>query len=200
MAKPKAPLFGLGASGQIGKAIVYGSWKGIDVAREYVVPANPKTAGQSTQRGYMTDAVSRWHTTGGMALDGDDKSAWNRYASVLGPMSGYNAWVKVWVAERVAGGTPGVHLYDGTVVAPAAIAFEATTKGSGAGALAVTLHLGTSRTFFPYTETVNEVAGLASFGPSPVGFAAGERVYFWVDGGTPGVDYFRSGLYSVILT
>lgn len=61
MAKLKAPLLSLGASGAIGKAIVYFPWKGLNVAREYVVPANPKSTAQKLQRGYLTDAVTMIH-------------------------------------------------------------------------------------------------------------------------------------------
>ncbi|KKM06256.1 hypothetical protein LCGC14_1745880, partial [marine sediment metagenome] len=53
MAKLKGPLFSLGASGQIAKALVYFPWKGLNLVREHVVPSNPNTTGQVTQRGYM---------------------------------------------------------------------------------------------------------------------------------------------------
>lgn len=51
MAKTTAPLLGLGASGQLGKTIVYASWKGRKYARQHVVPANPDTAAQKKVRG-----------------------------------------------------------------------------------------------------------------------------------------------------
>ena len=50
MAKLTGPLLSFGASGQIGKAMVVASWKGIDYARQYVVPANPRTTAQQTNR------------------------------------------------------------------------------------------------------------------------------------------------------
>ncbi|GAH96000.1 unnamed protein product, partial [marine sediment metagenome] len=37
MAKLKGPLFSLGASQQLGKALVFFGWKGLDVVREYVI-------------------------------------------------------------------------------------------------------------------------------------------------------------------
>ncbi len=61
LAKLKAPLLSLGASGKIADAIVYFPWKGLNVAREYVIPANPKTTRQVTQRGYLTAAVAAVH-------------------------------------------------------------------------------------------------------------------------------------------
>jgi len=50
MAKTRAPLLGFGASGQIGKTIVFGSWKGVGYARQHVIPANPQTAEQDLTR------------------------------------------------------------------------------------------------------------------------------------------------------
>lgn len=61
MAILKAPLFSLGASQQLGKALVFFGWKGLNVVREYVIPSNPKTAKQVTQRGYLKDAVAAIH-------------------------------------------------------------------------------------------------------------------------------------------
>lgn len=61
MAKLKAPLFSLGASGALGKALVFMPWKGLDCVREYVVPANPRSPLQVAQRGYFTAAVAAIH-------------------------------------------------------------------------------------------------------------------------------------------
>ncbi|MBA7587394.1 hypothetical protein ES708_29423 [subsurface metagenome] len=64
MAKVKGPLFSLGASGQLAKTLVYADWKGIDYVRQYVIPANPKTAEQQEQRGFFTAAIDAWHIDG----------------------------------------------------------------------------------------------------------------------------------------
>lgn len=50
MAKINAPLLSLGGKGQIGKGIVFSSWKGIKTARQYTVPANPRTVAQQANR------------------------------------------------------------------------------------------------------------------------------------------------------
>ena len=50
MAKVKGPLLSLGASGQIGKSIVFGDWRGVKYAREHVNPANPQTTAQTLTR------------------------------------------------------------------------------------------------------------------------------------------------------
>lgn len=200
MAKTTAPLFGFGASGQLAEAIVYGHWKGIGYARKYVVPANPNTAAQSTQRGYMADAVDAWHTVGAEALEAADKLAWNRYAGVLGPMSGFNAFCKEWMDEAVAGGTPAGHFFNMDVTAATHNAFAADIDSDVGGTPTATLHLGVSKTFFPYTDTAALSSGNAAFTAGDTGFAAGETVYFWVEVGTPGSDWIRSGLYTAVLT
>lgn len=50
MAKVTGPLFSIGARGKLGKAIVYSAWKGINVVREYLKPANPQTGDQGDRR------------------------------------------------------------------------------------------------------------------------------------------------------
>lgn len=50
MAKLTGPLLSFGADGQIGKTMVIGSWRGINYARQYVIPANPRTQAQQANR------------------------------------------------------------------------------------------------------------------------------------------------------
>jgi hypothetical protein len=200
MAKTTAPLFGFGASGKLGGALVFGTWKGLDVARRYVIPANPNTAPQSTQRGYLTAAVDAWHTTGANALEAADKAAWNRLAGVIGRMSGFNAFCQAWMRESADGGTVPGHFFNMDVTAPAHAAFACDIDSDIAGTPTATLYLGTSKTFFPYTDSAALSSGNAAFTAGNTGFAAGETVYFYVEVGTPGTDYARTGLYTVVLT
>jgi len=99
MAKVKGPLFSLSASGQIAKTLVFGDWKGIDIVRKYVIPANPNTAAQQTQRGYFGAAVDEWHTDGFSAID---VAAWNLYALAQKvAASGFNMCTKLKVDAKV---------------------------------------------------------------------------------------------------
>lgn len=92
MAKLKAPLFSFDASGQIAKSLVFMKWKGIKDVRQHVIPANPNTAAQQTQRGYMTTAVGYWHAAG---FTVKDFAAWDVLAGVAKTaMSGFNRFVK----------------------------------------------------------------------------------------------------------
>ncbi|GAI59148.1 unnamed protein product [marine sediment metagenome] len=100
MAKVKGPLFSLGASGKLADSLVYMNWKGIDDVRQYVIPANPKTADQQTQRGYFTTAVGQWHTDG---FTIEDVKAWNLLALALKEaLSGFNVYVRLKVNSLIA--------------------------------------------------------------------------------------------------
>lgn len=103
MAKTKLPLVSLEARGAIGKAVVYFPWKGINAVREYVIPANPKTAAQQTQRGYMTDAVTDWHASEFTTLDAD---AWRLAATLIKKvLTGPNTFIRTHVLNSIAGKT-----------------------------------------------------------------------------------------------
>jgi len=117
MAKLKAPLLSLGASGQLGKSIVFFPWKGLDVVREYVIPANPKTTAQTTQRDYLANAVTRIHWAQGRAtnpLDAVDVSAYALWASVVAAATTwFNQAVKHMIDQQVDGNTYPL-FYDGS--------------------------------------------------------------------------------------
>lgn len=53
MAKVIGPLFSMDASGAFGGALVFGKWKGRNVIRQLVTPANPNSADQETSRNAM---------------------------------------------------------------------------------------------------------------------------------------------------
>lgn len=106
MAKLKAPLMSLGAAGKLGNALVFFGWKGLDVVREYVIPSNPKTTGQTTQRGYLSDAVDLVHTAQASAaspLTAADIQAYALLASTFAtPRTWFNQAVKDYITQKVA--------------------------------------------------------------------------------------------------
>lgn len=50
MAKVQAPILSMGAQGQIGNSMVFAAWKGVNYARRYVTPSNPRTMAQRATR------------------------------------------------------------------------------------------------------------------------------------------------------
>lgn len=91
MAKLTAPLLSLGATGKLASTLVFSTWKGLKTARQYVVPANPRTAAQLVQRGLFSAVVDFWRTS--MVFQAI-RDGWDKAASVSGkPQSGFNAFV-----------------------------------------------------------------------------------------------------------
>lgn len=60
MAKVTSPILSIGARGQIGKSQVYGSWRGVPYARQYIQPANPNTTAQQLTRNAFTMLSQRF--------------------------------------------------------------------------------------------------------------------------------------------
>lgn len=89
MALVRTPLLSFGATGKLARTLVYFPWKGLDVVREYVVPTNPNTAAQQTQRTLFTAMVAAWRN---YFTDATMRTAWNLAASVSKKaQSGFNA-------------------------------------------------------------------------------------------------------------
>lgn len=83
MARLTAPLMSFGARGQLGKSVVFFPWKGVNSARSYVKPANPKTTAQTTHRDLFS-----WVHDCYKYLDSNVTAAWKAYAAgkpVTGP-------------------------------------------------------------------------------------------------------------------
>lgn len=50
MAKVTGPLMSMSASGKLADSIVFFSWKGVNVVRKWLIPANPQVAAQGDNR------------------------------------------------------------------------------------------------------------------------------------------------------
>lgn len=69
MAKVTAPILSGRARGQIGKTQVYASWRGIQYARSFVQPRNPRTAAQTSRRDIFSAISDLWKRLGSLARD-----------------------------------------------------------------------------------------------------------------------------------
>jgi len=87
MVKLNGPMFSLGASGTLGKAITFASWKGRAYARGTVIPANPKAEKQLSVRAMMTFLSQNW-----TAISPGDKATWQDQADA-NVMSTFNAYI-----------------------------------------------------------------------------------------------------------
>jgi len=97
MATVTGPLFSIDASGQFARSLVYAKWRGINTCRFFGQPGGDSTARQDFVRSIFSLAASKYHR-----LSGYDKEAWNRRAAGT-PMSGYNLFMKLVMANLTAG-------------------------------------------------------------------------------------------------
>ena len=87
MAKLKAPLFSFVASGKLADSLVFMTWKGLNTVRQYVIPANPQSDDQITQRAYMKVMVPAIHAAQAretQPLVSKDYAAYSALATKLG--------------------------------------------------------------------------------------------------------------------
>jgi len=200
MAKLNAPLFSFRASGAIAKALVYFGWKGLNVVRSYVVPTNPNTTLQQTQRGYLTAAVARIHAAqlrDPDGLDEDDQIAYALLGSTYPtPRTWFNQLVKGQVDLLVASEV-GLFLCNGAVAKD--VASQLTFSGKLYSALSVAgfLYWGTSKTNMPNRIAADAVVGDISAVASPT--VKGTKYYLqWRITAGEGSDGMRSGIYTAI--
>jgi len=208
VAKLKAPLFSFSASGKIADALVYFDWKGLSVVRSFVVPANPKTASQTTQRGYLTEAVAKIHAVQVKAanpLDQDDISAYSLLGSTHPtPRTWFNEAAKRWIDCRVVTKIPIIYS-DGTIsdktAASIDIIFYVNPK-TDAKLAAGKFYFGSSKTSLIHsvaaTIDVNGNATLANSDCSAF-LTAGNKYYvqFKPDAADP-CEGAVSGIYSFV--
>lgn len=103
MARVTGPLFSLDASGTVGKAMTFSKWKGLNYVRLRVIPANPQTASQVSQRNTLTAATSCWKHE--FSVDAISKASWNVSASGTG-MSGFNRFTSVFIRTNTQKESP----------------------------------------------------------------------------------------------
>lgn len=106
MAIVKRPLLSGDARGQIGKSLVFLGWKGIQTARSYVVPANPKSVLQTSQRTVFKSAVEDYHSALFNAVDNEGLKLITSLQS--SPMSQFNFFVKKYTLLTNDSKTPAI--------------------------------------------------------------------------------------------
>lgn len=191
MAKLTGPFFSLKASGQLGKTLVAFPWKGLNCLRTYVIPANPRTAAQTTQRGHFGDSVDEWH---GSAFSADDVSAWNRLAGIAADiMSGFNRMIREFLTEAILGNT-WERITDVLVSSVLATSFTVNLTKVSAGNNP-DLHYGTSKTHMPNVLAMTDNTS-DDWEISVTPLLANTLYYFYIDSGASGTDYGRTGIYA----
>ena len=191
MSKVTAPLFSFTARGALAKSIVYFPWKGVAAVRSYVVPANPNTSAQQTQRGYMTSAVAEWHASTFVAAD---IAGWNRLANLLATsLSGFNRMVQEFVKEIILGNT-WERIWNYRLFASTTTTLTPrVTKTAGGNSPIV--RWGTSPTNMPNSATMVTTVG-DGWEYVITGLTANTLYYLTFDVGASGVDWGRLGIVT----
>lgn len=110
MAKVTGPLLSLDASGSVAGTIVFSRWKGIQYARQRVVPTYRRTNEQGAIRDLIKDASQAWRNEDS-PINGTYKDDYDAAASGQA-YSGFNLFIRDAVGKN--DGTD----YDGNFVAP----------------------------------------------------------------------------------
>lgn len=192
MSKAIAPLFSFGASGALGKSIVYFDWKGLNAVRQYVVPANPRTAKQTTQRAHLTAAVAQWHDA---APTDDDVAAYRLLGSTYPtPRTGFNAACKEAIDSRIANANMSYigHAWSCT---PGANQLEVSLDLEGDAPTAGKFYYGLTKSALLSSEAATIAAGAAT--ATITGLTAGTKYFiqFRPDAGDP-LEGCDSGIYA----
>ena len=153
----------LGASGALGNALVFFDWKGLDVVREYVIPANPKTDAQNTHRAILTAAVAAIHATEAHAakpLLPIDKAAYALLGSCEPtPRTWFNQIVGDWIVAVRNAEKRQIHV-QGTFSDPAPGQITITTYNHQEASQAGFFFCGTSKTALTKKVAANGVANV----------------------------------------
>lgn len=188
MAKVKSPLMGISASGQLGKTIVFFSWKGINCVRSHVVPANPNTTDQQGARTKMTNAVDTYHAAG---LTDDDVAGWRRFAGISAdPMTYFNRYVKSHI-DAINNGETWVSM--NTDATTSTVGGQIDFSIDAATGKSLSVRWGTSKSYMPNSAALVEDAGTYEY--SAESQTEGARMYyqFYQTGGT----HVTSGIGAV---
>lgn len=117
------PLFSLDASGAIGKALVFTKWKGRNVVREYVTPANPNSILQRGRRTMVSVVNKIWQS-----MTDVEQNSWLGLAAATN-VSSFNAFTGFNLDLQTAGEAP-VTEADIVAVLPSGIDTGAASPGN----------------------------------------------------------------------
>jgi len=188
MAKVILPLGSFSASGQIGRAFVYFPWKGIKCVREYIIPANPNTAGQQSQRAVFKDAVDDYHATGYKDVD---LTAWRKKAGQSSsPLTYFNQVVKDYI-DTINAGDNWTAMKDMRITILTATSFTATIEVTTD--YTPVLYWGVNPGYMPNTQSHVFNDPDASF--AVTGLPSGTWIFYYVKNSDAG-EGGNTGIYA----
>ena len=192
MAIVESPLLALSAKKTIGKTLTYMRLKGQNVVRQRVIPANPHTASQQTQRGLMSAAVELFHILGLTAVD---LAALNRWATAsFRKLSGYNLFVKTRVDYLIDNGDASVEPPN-TATIGVPTDDSCTVEFDAASSETPNAFIGTSKTS-QLTIVACAVGDTLEWKAAFTGLSPSTTYYFYLVSYDTDANDQRSGLYT----
>lgn len=192
MAKTIAPLFSFQARGALANSLVYFPWKGINCVRQYVIPTNPQSDLQTSQRNKFTAAVSDFHAS---SFSTADISAWTRFAGTLAKvMTGFNAMCRAHVKEAILGNA-WEKIWQVSFPLIQDENFDILVHKAEGGD---TPHFkyGTRATYMPNDQAIGS-DGVDTWRTTIADLVANTDYYGYVYVGASGDDYGRTGIYKI---
>jgi hypothetical protein len=187
MASTKAPLFGLDASGTLGKSIVFSKWRGRTYVRRHTIPKNPKSGLQIGMRACLKFLTQAWAGFGATVQDD--------WATLAAPdnITYLNAAVRDGQArsrmnlgmrrspDDAAGTTPSAPTIDSVTAQPKSLVI-AWTAGANAPQLAWRIHRSLTGTFTRDISNLVAVVAAADASYTDTGLTTGTEYFYEITG------------------
>jgi hypothetical protein len=138
MAGLTGPGFSLSASGQLGKTVVFGAWKGRAYLRAYVSPANPKSAKQVGIRSMFMFLSQAW-----ASLTVGEKASYDTLAASRN-VSAFNVYMSINMALWRENSMPSKDIARAQAHTATTVATLVTTGGTKNVAISGTITSGTN--------------------------------------------------------
>ena len=186
MAKVTGPLLSIDARGTVADTLVFSYWRGQHYVRRWLKPANPNTAAQQTQRGYLALSIEKWHEY----LLAADRAAWSQYQAGM-PSSGVNQFVSEYVIAQAGA----LELCLSKNIVAAAGNDQVTITGTSSIATLWTVMYGDKHRV--YTGSVNETGDpVTSHSIVVTGLTGAVEYFFRIAAVDPDNDWVTSGEYK----
>jgi len=154
MAKSTGPLLSFDARGQIAKTQVYASWRGRQYVRRYVIPANPRTTGQTSVRNAFKLLQNMWKVAPANA-----QAPWIAAAKGT-PATDRNLWTKFNLPPTKSAGDNGDIVFSPGVGGMFPVTGASISGDITAGTLAIAF----TAPVLPAGWTLISIQGVAFFG------------------------------------
>lgn len=170
-----APALSLGASGTIGEALTFATWKGRAYLRERVIPSNPKSQAQWGIRSMLRFLSQEWS-----GLSAADKATWETLAESQA-ISPFNAYVQQNMYRwrdfltpsadypAAGGGTPAA-ITATTTLPVGKLIVSQVTLGAGADQWGVIVYVDPVTGFTPSRGNARYIAAAAASGITALSF------------------------------